>query len=176
MSNVSGLKEGENEAEWIVDVTTLADRQNRQDTFIRAFEKSEHKSIMDKEISHIHESRHTMISQETKKELSVKRDTVTPSWWALRTLFKYRTLKNYKNPEFLGPRVGDKLIFSIIIFTLYLSIGDDFSSKNLTNISAVLFMWCTLPAFGAASYVPAIVLERPLFIRERNDGLFVLVV
>jgi ABC-type multidrug transport system ATPase subunit len=171
-SNVSGLKEGENEAEWIVDVTTLADRQNRQDTFIRAFEKSEHKSIMDKEISHIHESRHTMISQETKKELSVKRDTVTPSWWALRTLFKYRTLKNYKNPEFLGPRVGDKLIFSIIIFTLYLSIGDDFSSKNLTNISAVLFMWCTLPAFGAASYVPAIVLERPLFIRERNDGLY----
>lgn len=33
-------------------------------------------------------------------------------------------------------------------------------------------MWCTLPAFGAASYVPAIVLERPLFVRERNDGLY----
>lgn len=171
-SNVSGLKEGENEAEWIVDVTTLADRQNRQDIFISAFEKSEHKSIMDKEISRIHEDKHMIISQETKKELSVKRDTVTPSWWALRTLFKYRTLKNYKNPEFLGPRVGDKLIFSIIIFTLYLSIGDDFKRENLTNISAVLFMWCTLPAFGAASYVPAIVLERPLFIRERNDGLY----
>ena len=33
-------------------------------------------------------------------------------------------------------------------------------------------MWTTLPAFGAASYVPAIVLERPLFVRERNDGLY----
>lgn len=171
-SHVTGLKEGENEAEWIVDVTTLADRQNRQDIFIQAFEKSEHKSIMEKEISRLHESKHILISQQTKKELSVKRDTVTPSWWALRTLFKYRTLKNYKNPEFLGPRVGDKLIFSIIIFTLYLSIGDDFSQGNLVNISAVLFMWCTLPAFGAASYVPAIVLERPLFVRERNDGLY----
>jgi hypothetical protein len=31
-------------------------------------------------------------------------------------------------------------------------------------------MWTTLPAFGAASYVPAIVLERPL--RERADGLY----
>ncbi len=31
--------------------------------------------------------------------------------------------------------------------------------------AAVLFMWTTLPAFGAASYVPAIVLERPLFTR-----------
>lgn len=171
-SNVSGLKEGENEAEWIVDVTTLADRQNRQDTFIKAFSKSEHKSIADKEIARIHEDRHIIISENTKRELAVKRDTVTPSWWALRTLFKYRTLKNYKNPEFLGPRVADKLIFSIIIFTLYLSIGDDFKRENLMNISAVLFMWCTLPAFGAASYVPAIVLERPLFVRERNDGLY----
>lgn len=33
-------------------------------------------------------------------------------------------------------------------------------------------MWCTLPAFGAASYVPAIVLERATFVRERNDGLY----
>jgi hypothetical protein len=33
-------------------------------------------------------------------------------------------------------------------------------------------MWTTLPAFGAASYVPAIVLERPLFQRERADGLY----
>lgn len=171
-SNVSGLKEGENEAEWIVDVTTLADRQNRQDTFIRAFEKSEQKSQLDKEILRIHDKKHVVISESTKKELAVKRDTVTPSWWALRTLFKYRTLKNYKNPEFLGPRVGDKLIFSIIIFSLYWSIGDNFGRDNLTNIAAVLFMWCTLPAFGAASYVPAIVLERPLFVRERNDGLY----
>ncbi len=29
-----------------------------------------------------------------------------------------------------------------------------------------------LPAYGAASYVPALVLERPLYIRERNDGLY----
>lgn len=35
--------------------------------------------------------------------------------------------------------------------------------------AAVLFMWTTLPAFGAASYVPAIVLERPLFTRYVLD-------
>lgn len=33
------------------------------------------------------------------------------------------------------------------------------------HAAAVLFMWVCLPAFGAASYVPAIVLERPLFVR-----------
>lgn len=31
---------------------------------------------------------------------------------------------------------------------------------------------CVLPAYGAASYVPAIVLERTLYVRERADGLY----
>jgi ATP-binding cassette subfamily G (WHITE) protein 2 len=28
------------------------------------------------------------------------------------------------------------------------------------------------PAFGAASYIPSIMMSRPLFFRERNDGLY----
>lgn len=48
----------------------------------------------------------------TRKDLAVRRETVTPFWWALRTLLKYRTAKNYRSGEFLGPRVADKLIFS----------------------------------------------------------------
>jgi hypothetical protein len=30
----------------------------------------------------------------------------------------------------------------------------------------------TLPAFGATAYMPSIMLERALFVRERNDGLY----
>jgi hypothetical protein len=33
-------------------------------------------------------------------------------------------------------------------------------------------MWSVMPAFGAAAYVPALVLERALFVRERSDGLY----
>lgn len=29
---------------------------------------------------------------------------------------QFRTLKNYRNGAFLGPRIGDKLIFSLLIF------------------------------------------------------------
>ncbi|WPT13868.1 ABC transporter G family member 50 [Picochlorum sp. SENEW3] len=170
-TDITGLREGENEAEWIVDITTLADRQGRQDDFVRAFAKSEIKLQGDKEIDHMLQKTSTL-DEQTKKDLAVKRDTVTPTWWALKTLFKYRTSKNYRSPEFLGPRVMDKLIFSIIIFTLYWAIGNKLTPDNYINIAAVLFMWCTLPAFGAASYVPAIVLERPLFVRERSDGLY----
>ena len=53
----------------------------------------------------------------------------------------------------------------LVIFTLYWKVGKDLASDNITNIAAVLFMWTTLPAFGAASYVPAIVMERALFVR-----------
>jgi hypothetical protein len=40
---------------------------------------------------------------------------------------QYRTLSNYRNPEFLGPRIGDKVIFSLLIMSLYWGVGNDFS-------------------------------------------------
>ena len=169
--NVSTLREGENEAEWIVDLTTQADRQGKAGDFAAAFSKSDLKVIGDREIDD-QLNAVSDLSEDARKELSVRRETVTPTWWALRTLFKYRTTKNYRNPEFLGPRVGDKLIFSIIIFTLYWRVGNDLVPSNVYNIMAALFMWCVLPAFGAVSYVPSLVLERPLYIRERADGLY----
>jgi hypothetical protein len=89
---------------------------------------------------------------------------------------------------------------SFIIFTLFWSVGDNLAADNLMNISgrrpavppllrclpttpqgavlsssflsaAVLFMSLSLPAFGAASYVPAIVLERSLFVRKAPPAL-----
>jgi ATP-binding cassette, subfamily G (WHITE), member 2 len=80
---------------------------------------------------------------------------------------QYRTTRNYMSPEFLGPRIGDKIIMTLLMTTLYLHTGGryhtdtatgDLRSGNLINISAMLFMWTVLPAFGAAAYVPAIVL------------------
>ena len=71
---------------------------------------------------------------------------------------QYRASRNYRNPGWLGPRIADKLLISLIMLTLYLGIGDNFQPKNLINVQSALFMWALLPAFGAASYVPAIVL------------------
>lgn len=44
--------------------------------------------------------------------------------------------------------------------TLYLGIGNDFGPSNYINMSAVLFMWVVMPAFGAAAYVPSITLGK----------------
>lgn len=71
---------------------------------------------------------------------------------------QYRTTHNYRNPAWLGPRIADKLLISLIILTLYLGKGNQIAPTNIINMQSALFMWCLLPAFGAASYVPAIVL------------------
>lgn len=112
------------------------------------------------------------VSPEILRELQVRRATVTPFWSAIRVFLKYRSRKNFISPVFLGPRIGDKLIFTLLIATLFWGVGDDFDAENHYNIASLLFMWCTLPGFGAASYVPSIVQERVLFYRERNDGLY----
>jgi ATP-binding cassette, subfamily G (WHITE), member 2 len=90
------------------------------------------------------------MSKEAQDELNVKRATATPLWKGLTTMIKYRTTHNYKDGEFLGARIGDKFIFALLIGTLYLGIGDDLKPENLINISAVLFMWSTLPAYAPA--------------------------
>jgi hypothetical protein len=48
-----GLKEGENEAEWIVDLTVQADRQGRSGDFAAAYESSEFKSAADSDIARL---------------------------------------------------------------------------------------------------------------------------
>ncbi len=163
--------ENENEAEWIVDLTTQADRQNKAGEFAAVFAESQQKIDSDFEIN----DQLSLVSQldaDALKELSVKRETSTSFWHGLKTLLKYRTTKNYRNPAFLGPRLGDKFIFSLLFFTIYWAKGANLTAGNVVNVAGMLLMWVILPAFGAASYIPAIVLERPLFVRERNDGLY----
>ncbi|GLC68936.1 hypothetical protein PLESTF_000760800 [Pleodorina starrii] len=108
------------------------------------------------------------------QELATRSETVNPWYWGVLILLKYRTGHNIRSLAWLGPRIADKLLASFVILTLYMymGVGDELEAKNIMNITAALFMWSLLPAFGAASYVPALVLERRLFVRERSDGLY----
>mmetsp|Transcript_15663 Transcript_15663/g.27086 ORF Transcript_15663/g.27086 Transcript_15663/m.27086 type:complete len:488 (-) Transcript_15663:808-2271(-) len=173
-SGCSGVKEmtaGYNEAEFLVDFVTEADRQNRggelADYYLSTALAKSNMAELDRYLNEKAE-----LPEHIIKELSTKSPTVTPWWFGLKTLIKYRTTRNYKDANFLGPRIGDKIVMSLLIMTLYLAVGDDFNQSNIINISAVLFMWITLPAFGAAAYIPSLVLERNLFIRERADGMY----
>jgi hypothetical protein len=162
-----------NAAEWLVDCITSADRAGRAAAFADAYAASPLAASNAKALDALlADAEAVPLPEHLAAELAVQHETVTPWWWGLKTLVKYRTPRNYRDPEFLGPRIGDKLFMTVLIWTLYWGVGADFSPKNYVNISAVLFMWIVLPAYGAASYVPAIVLERTLYTRERSDGLY----
>lgn len=90
----------------------------------------------------------------------------------LVTLLKYRMVAHYKDGTFIGTRFGDKIIFSLLILSLYYGIGDKTDAQSIQTISSVLFFICAICGFGAAAFVPAISLERALFYRELADGCY----
>ena len=53
-----------------------------------------------------------------------------------------------------GPRIGEKLLATFLIFSVYWHVGKDYSPDNVANIGGLLFLWVTLPAYGACSYTP----------------------
>ncbi|GLC33334.1 hypothetical protein PLESTB_000344800 [Pleodorina starrii] len=174
-SNPKEFLPGYNDAEYLVDMVTEADIAGQSDQLADHYAGSQLYLANAARIDQYLSESADVLPEHIQKELAVRSATVTPWWWGLKTLIKYRTTKNYRDGEFLGPRIGDKILISLLIMTLYLGIGDELTDSNYINIAAVLFMWCTMPAFGAAAYVPALVLERGLFTRERNDGLYLVV-
>ena len=88
------------------------------------------------------------------------------------TLLKYRTTAHYQDGEYLGTRLGDKLVFALLIMSLYWRIGDELDPQSIASTASLLFFVATLCGFGAAAFVPALNLERKLFYRELADGCY----
>ena len=194
-SVVSGIKnfpplgKGESPAEWVVDMTTESSGNPEEvEKFAEAYRTStvkadafeRHERLIKQYNLKRSASTHALASDDIAEhaglaiKASATRESTTVSiFWALWVFARYRIWKNIRNPQFLGQRLGDKVLVGFIVATLYWGKGNDMSnSANQFAIAAVLFMWSTFPAFGAAAYVPAITLERALYYRERADGLY----
>ena len=195
LPGIEKKSDGHSDIEWLIDVFTRADRDGTADTFATVYRSSDLKSRVDAALDAVDKIAANP-DDEASRKLQVDSSTTVPFTHALWTMFKFRTRKNYADGEYLGPRLGEKVFLSFLIMTLYWGIGDDHSDANVVNVSSALFMWTTvglfvyfkillaraiiltscfvlqLPAFGAAAYVPQIVMERRLFMRERADGLY----
>ena len=90
----------------------------------------------------------------------------------MRTILKYRARRDFVDISYLGPRVLDKIVLALIIMSLYWKVGANKAQSNVNNLTAVLFLWAIMPGYASSAYTPSLVLERTLFIRERNDGLY----
>ena len=55
---------------------------------------------------------------------------------------QYRSARDFRDPKFIGPRTVDKLLVSLIMMTLYWKQGEKTTPGSVSNITALLFMWC----------------------------------
>ncbi|KAK9904972.1 hypothetical protein WJX75_006687 [Coccomyxa subellipsoidea] len=160
----------DNQAEWIVDLTTKAERAGLADEFAARYAESNLRAANEEVLARDMAER--QVSPQILKELRTRRATVTPFYWGVKTILKYRMGRDFRDPAYLGPRVMDKLAVALLLMTLYWHIGKRNFGPNAVNIGAALFMWTILPGFAAAAYTPTLVQERPIFYRERSDGLY----
>ncbi|GFH26288.1 ABC transporter domain-containing protein, partial [Haematococcus lacustris] len=147
LTGVKEMSEGYNEAEFLVDFVTEADRQGKGEALAEHYTNSELRKKNCAQLATLCEDKEE-IPEHIARELATTSSTTTPWWWGLKTLMKYRTTRNYRDGAFLGPRIGDKIMISLLIMTLYLNIGNKYESDNYINI------------------------KRNLFVRERADGMY----
>jgi len=109
----------------------------------------------------------------TPAELSAMASSKGPGQLhALRTLLAYRLVTHYKDGEFLGPRIGDKIFMSILAMSIYWGLGDKSDPQSMQSVAGALYFFMALCGYGAAAYVPSLTLERAMFYRERADGCY----
>jgi ABC-type multidrug transport system ATPase subunit len=99
-------------------------------------------------------------------------EVLTSTFHGIKTLLRYRTATHYKSPEFLGPRFGDKILFGLLILSLYWGIGDKQDAQSIQSTASLLYFIIALCGYGAAAFVPSLTLDRPLYYRERADGYY----
>eukprot|EP00890_Picochlorum_soloecismus_P003061 jgi/Picsp_1/3756/NSC_06591-R1_abc family transporter: multidrug len=157
--------------EWITDVVMTAERTGHLNHMSKFYQQSlayEHAmSELDVQLKET-----VNLSKDFTNELAVKKATTTPTWYGLWILIKFRLVKNYQTGTFYASHVAPWMIQTLIMFSTFWFVADNLTEQTVTNVSGILFFWSVTPAFGAAAYVPSIMLARPLYFRERNDGLY----
>jgi len=95
------------------------------------------------------------------------------------TLLKYRTRYNYGNPDFIAARSAGVFLFGLVQMSLFWKVGAPTGAaqdqSTQLNVASLLSMINILPSFQASGYMPSVVLERAMFYREMDDGVYPLV-
>lgn len=159
-----------NPQENLADFLIATVGQNNVIDFAGEFARSEHCKRNLADVAAASQAVETRLA--TRPEAPEPRRTRGPIA-AIVTLLKYRSRLNYQDPEYLIPRCATTIVFSLVMMSMYWGKGDQLQDQaNQLNMASLFFMNNILPAFGALGYMPTIVLERPLFYREQDDGCY----
>lgn len=165
--------------DWLVDITAdapLVDGVMQSEDFARQTTAEAHStSWLEAPMGRQSQEWITTAAERLKScpvNITVQSSSGPGQLYALKTLLSYRMASHYRSGEFLGPRIGDKVFMSVLILSLYWGIGNQKDAQSIQSTTALLYFVCALCGYGAAAYVPSLVMERPLFYRERADGCY----
>lgn len=99
------FEKGDSEAEWIVDITTKASMEGEAHKYQEYYENSTLRIENERELAEkvAFEKGHD-IDAACKSSLNVNSATEVNIFYALKTLFRYRTMRNYMNGEYIVRR------------------------------------------------------------------------
>ena len=89
------------------------------------------------------------------------------------TLLRYRSLRSFGDIEYVMTRLGDKVLYGLVMMSLFWGEGRKKRDADAAmNSAGVLWFVTVLTGYGAAVYMPQLVQERPIFLRETADGCY----
>eukprot|EP00890_Picochlorum_soloecismus_P004838 jgi/Picsp_1/5355/NSC_02716-R1_abc family transporter: multidrug len=170
---------GQNEAEWLTSVVVGASRIKQSRELALYYEQS---ALFEKNASDLtamlndwNAAQHVSDPPKDKdvKENEDTKPKSNPGWWLVWCLLKYRCKADLRQPDFVIPRIFDKVVFGVITLTLYWGVGEDLMTiAGSPNLTAGLFMWTVLPSFASVAFLPSIIIERTIFSREKSSGFY----
>ena len=93
-------------------------------------------------------------------------------WSEFFTIFAYKGKTSFTDPFFLISRIGIWLMAGLLIDSLYANTTDYKTPQGLLVVIAVIFITIQITGLITVIYIPALVIDKPVFIRESNDGCY----
>ena len=87
------------------------------------------------------------------------------------TIFRYKGKTSFTDPFFLVSRIGLWIMAGLLIDSLYAS-GNSETPQGLVIVIAVIFITIQITGLITVIYIPSLVIDKPIFIRESNDGCY----
>jgi len=87
------------------------------------------------------------------------------------TIFMYKGKSQFTDQFFIASRIGLWLVSGLLIDSLYAS-GNWRTPQGLIIVIAVLFITVFITGLITVIYIPGLIIDKPVFIRESNDGCY----
>lgn len=101
------------------------------------------------------------------------RVVATSPFYGIAILWRYRSLRNFLDADYIGARLGDKILYGFVLATLFWGEASRArSEKNVSNTVGLLWFIVVLPGYAASAYIPQLVMEKPIIIKECTDGCY----